>query len=95
MDLWIICGGDMAFSSFLPARTPEWNPMELLWNALVQRLKLIPLCVLRDIQQDATAHAAHFVLTLTTHEEVDSNFTHLYEILPIIGIRDAIIVNSE
>ena len=24
---------------FLPARTPEWNPIELVWNCLEERLK--------------------------------------------------------
>ena len=27
------------FALFLPARAPEWNPIELLWNCLTQRLK--------------------------------------------------------
>jgi hypothetical protein len=27
------------FALFLPARTPEWNPIELLWNCLSMRLK--------------------------------------------------------
>ena len=27
------------FALFLPARTPEWNPIELLWNCLPMRLK--------------------------------------------------------
>ncbi len=27
------------FALFLPARTPEWNPIELLWNCLTQHLK--------------------------------------------------------
>ena len=27
------------FVLFLPARTPEWNPIELLWNCLEERLK--------------------------------------------------------
>jgi hypothetical protein len=27
------------FALFLPARTPEWNPIELLWNCLSVRLK--------------------------------------------------------
>jgi hypothetical protein len=27
------------FALFLPAQTPEWNPIELLWNCLSMRLK--------------------------------------------------------
>jgi hypothetical protein len=28
---------------FLPARAPEWNPIELMWNCLTQRLKYFDL----------------------------------------------------
>jgi transposase len=27
------------FALFLPAQTPEWNPIELVWNCLAQQLK--------------------------------------------------------
>jgi hypothetical protein len=52
--------------------------IELLWNTLVQRHKLIPLCILREVQHDATTHAAHFVFvhSITTHKEADSYFKH-------------------
>ena len=33
---------------FLPPRTPEWNPIELVWNTLVQRIGKYPLSRLRE-----------------------------------------------
>ncbi len=44
------------FALFLPARTPEWNPIELLWNCLSMRLK----------------HNATYILDNITHWEVES-----------------------
>ena len=57
----------------LPARTPEWNPIELLWNCMDQRLKTVDWSQLRG--SDKAAHAAALVLTKITHREVES----LYE----------------
>jgi hypothetical protein len=31
------------FLQFLPTRSPELNPIELLWNTLTQRLRHFPL----------------------------------------------------
>jgi hypothetical protein len=28
---------------FAPAQAPEWNPIELMWNCLTQRLKIFDL----------------------------------------------------
>ena len=58
------------FVLFLPARTPEWNPIELMWNALVQRLKAIPLNVIRSINKHAAAKAAEQVLKEFTHDDI-------------------------
>ena len=33
---------------FLPPRTPEWNPIELMWAYLTKRLGTYPLSVIRD-----------------------------------------------
>ena len=33
---------------YLPARTPEWNPMELVWSILVRRLGLHNLSTIRN-----------------------------------------------
>ena len=54
----------------LPARTPEWNPIELLWNCLEQRLKSVDWNQLRG--SDKAARAAALVLTKITHREVES-----------------------
>jgi hypothetical protein len=61
---------------FLPARTPEWNPIELVWNTLVQRLKRIPLSVLRGIDKDAVALAASHLLSCMTHDDVEGFYRH-------------------
>ena len=62
------------FLLFLPARTPEWNPMEQVWKSMLQRLKVLPLnwCieVTREIGSHISAHAAIHVLSGITHEEV-------------------------
>ena len=64
------------FALFLPPRSPEWNPMELVWNTLVQRLKLIPMRELREAYgtQHCSAEAAIDVMSDFTHEEVYSFF---------------------
>ena len=36
---------------FLPTRTPEWNPKELIWNSLVQRLGNMPFTALEEIRK--------------------------------------------
>lgn len=58
----------MVLVLFLPARTPEWNPIELMWNCLVQRLKYF------DISQLTGSHrvvkAAASVLDQITHDEI-------------------------
>ena len=55
---------------YLPARTPEWNPIELIWNLLIRRLGLIPLHVLHIYKKDAVAHCATKILSEITHEDV-------------------------
>ena len=60
----------------LPARAPEWNPIELVWNTLVQRLKRIPLSILRGINRHAAAVAAKEVLSGISHEDVWGFYRH-------------------
>jgi transposase len=36
---------------FLPARSPELNPIEQVWKLLVNRLKRVPLSVMRNIER--------------------------------------------
>lgn len=56
---------------FLPPRSPELNPIELVWNILVQRLRLVPLEELRAIGSHSTAIKANQILSNITHREVD------------------------
>eukprot|EP00571_Detonula_confervacea_P003009 CAMPEP_0172316252 /NCGR_PEP_ID=MMETSP1058-20130122/27605_1 /TAXON_ID=83371 /ORGANISM="Detonula confervacea, Strain CCMP 353" /LENGTH=173 /DNA_ID=CAMNT_0013030521 /DNA_START=69 /DNA_END=586 /DNA_ORIENTATION=+ len=42
------------FVLFLPARSPEFNPIELVWNTLVARLKNVPLDELYAIGSDCS-----------------------------------------
>jgi len=58
------------FLLFLPARAPEWNPIEQVWKCLVQRLKKLPLSLCREVGQHATAYAAIEILSDITHDEV-------------------------
>ncbi len=41
----------MVLVLFLPARAPEWNPIELMWNCLTQRLKFFDLSSLNGTHQ--------------------------------------------
>ena len=56
---------------FLPTRTPEWNPVENVWAVLVKRLKTFPLALLKDIQADAVAFAAHHILNRIDFDMVE------------------------
>ncbi len=52
---------------FLPARAPEWNPIELLWNCLTQRLKYLDLSVFTGSHRVVAAAAT--ILDSITQEE--------------------------
>lgn len=69
------------FVLLLPARTPEWNPIELIWQILVRRLGLYSLSeVARQIAGvDSVAYAAHDVLGSITREEVVQSYNHCYK----------------
>eukprot|EP00594_Rhizosolenia_setigera_P015463 CAMPEP_0178958698 /NCGR_PEP_ID=MMETSP0789-20121207/11798_1 /TAXON_ID=3005 /ORGANISM="Rhizosolenia setigera, Strain CCMP 1694" /LENGTH=376 /DNA_ID=CAMNT_0020641455 /DNA_START=63 /DNA_END=1193 /DNA_ORIENTATION=+ len=54
---------------FLPARSPELNPIELLWNFLVQRLKIYNLGLPRRTG-NAVAFAASDIMNKFTFEDV-------------------------
>ncbi len=67
------------FLLYLPARTPEWNPIELVWNILVQRLNVFCLNLAKELAQVAqmageSSHslvvASRTVLDNISHEEV-------------------------
>ena len=62
------------FVLLLPARTPEWNPIELVWNILVQRLQIFSLEIANILGKHSLVHATVFILDGVTHEEVDGCF---------------------
>ena len=54
----------------------ELNPIELVWAALVQRLKIFPLNFVRQIGANGVAFAAHCILLGVTHKEVTRMYNH-------------------
>jgi hypothetical protein len=60
----------MVLVLFLPARAPEWNPIELMWNCLTQRLKYFDLSYLTGSHQ--VVAAAVKILNGITHDEIYS-----------------------
>ena len=58
----------------LPARTPEWNPIEMVWNILVQRLRTFSLELSMVRGQHSLVKAAQIILDNVTHAEVDGCF---------------------
>ena len=59
------------FLLLLPARTPEWNPIELVWNILVQRLAVFSLELVCRFGSHSLVMASQVILDNITHEEVD------------------------
>jgi hypothetical protein len=57
------------FALFLPARTPEWNSIELLWNCLSMRLKHNDWDNIHGSSR--VVHAAIHILDRITHREVE------------------------
>lgn len=67
----------------LPARSPEWNPKELVWNTLVQRMKYYNIEMLREFRgRHVVAHVGKELLQEITFEEVQSFYEKCYEFLP-------------
>ena len=58
------------FIVFLPTRTPEWNPTELVWRMLVQRLRYYPRDMMQ--RQHASYHAAVDILRRMTLTDIES-----------------------
>ena len=68
------------YALFLPARTPEWNPIELVWATLVKRMKMINLKKLRDeVGTDCAAFAAEKVLSNISRRDIEKNYRHCYK----------------
>jgi len=59
------------FLLLLPARTPEWNPIELVWNILVQRLGVFSLRLIKEMGRHSLVQASEIILRNITHAEVD------------------------
>jgi transposase len=74
------------YAVFLPARAPEWNPIEQVWNHMEQRLRALPLEPLRRIPH-ATARAAANIITGVTHAQVIKFYEHsgVIRYLPTLG----------
>jgi hypothetical protein len=60
----------MVLVLFLPARAPEWNPIELMWNRLTQRLKYFDLSYLTGSHRVVAATVT--ILNGITHNEIYS-----------------------
>ena len=59
------------FMLLLPARTPEWNPIELVWNMFVQRLNVFNLRKAIEMGPHALLQATEIILQNISHSEVD------------------------
>ncbi|KAL7546455.1 hypothetical protein ACHAWF_009789 [Thalassiosira exigua] len=64
------------FLLFLPPCCPELNPIELVWNTMVKRMKRIPPTIVSHISAHAAVIAAHCVLADVTHEDVLKMYKH-------------------
>ena len=59
------------FALFLPARAPEWNPIELVWGCLEARLQNYDIKRIKE-KKDRVVYASVNILSEITHEEVVS-----------------------
>ena len=59
------------FVLFLPARTPEWNPIELVWGCLEKRLENFKISRIKRTSHHVV-YAAAKILGDMTHEEIES-----------------------
>lgn len=69
---------------FLPTRSPEWNPKELVWQTMVKRMKSRPLRALQEQYEFGArivAHEAALALSQTTIFEVREYYAHCYSFL--------------
>jgi hypothetical protein len=55
---------------FLPTRAPELNPVKLLWNIMVQQMKIIDLSSPDGQQRHVAATAAAAIMDSFTHYNV-------------------------
>ncbi len=66
------------FLQFLPTRLQELNPIKLLWNVLMQRLRHYPLIGPEDyrLRTHGNPRAAERIINKFTHNDVDESFRH-------------------
>jgi len=60
----------------LPARAPELNPIELLWNTLVKRMQQYSNDKIASLGPDGCAHAADFVLSNFSRSDIKKMYRH-------------------
>ena len=84
--LWECC---RVLVIFLPTRTPEWNPKELIWAVLVKRMGNMPLTALHVVDNayegtdsSIVVKAASYVLDRMTFGEVCKHYSHCYNFFP-------------
>jgi transposase len=77
--LWETYG---VFVLLLPPRCPEWNPIELVWNILTQRLRSCDIELAKyKYGSNASANMAVDILNGITHEYTEKCFIKCYKFL--------------
>jgi transposase len=67
---------------FLPPRSPEWNPIELVWAILVRRLRTTDLVSVRETYgNNASANVAADILDDISLDEVKKCYRHCYQFI--------------
>jgi hypothetical protein len=67
---------------FLPPRSPEWNPIELVWAILVRRLRTRDIVQAREMYgTNASANVAADILGNISLDEVKGCYRHCYKFL--------------
>jgi transposase len=67
---------------FLPPRSPEWNPIELVWAILVRRLHTTDLVSVRETYgNNASANVAADILDDISLDEVKKCYRHCYKFI--------------
>jgi hypothetical protein len=73
------------FIAWLSTRSPELNPIELVWSYLGSQLKAYPLTTMHENMQasgfltNAAAHVEKEIIDSVTHEHVWKFFEHCYK----------------
>ena len=70
----IMCDNYHILLIWLPARTPEWNPVELVWSLLQRRLGIIPLAFYKEHGKDSIAYLAGSILDRISYQDVYKSY---------------------